>query len=93
MRRLALLVVAGLVLAGCGASSKTHGDGNSAAQAEAQIKSAYQKFFSGKTSVSERAALLQNGSTVQVRDQALREQPAGEERQREGLLGDARGRE
>ena len=32
------------------------------AAAQAQIKSAYQKFFSGKTSVSDRAAVLQNGS-------------------------------
>ena len=62
MRRLALVVAAGLVLAGCGSSSKTTSTGNSAAQAEAQITSAYQKFFSGKASVSDRAAVLQDGS-------------------------------
>jgi hypothetical protein len=61
MRRLALLIVAGRALAGCGSSSHTPTT-NGAAAAQAQIKSAYQKFFSGSTSVSDRAALLQNGS-------------------------------
>jgi hypothetical protein len=63
MRRLALVVVAGLALAGCGGSSHpSTTNGNSAAEAQAQIKSAYQKFFSGKTSVSDREAVLQDGS-------------------------------
>jgi len=60
MKRLAVLVVAGLVLAGCGASMHTSTSGNTAA-AQAQIKSAYEKFFSGKTSVADRVAVLQNG--------------------------------
>src|SRR2546423_12012840 len=34
----------------------------STAAAQAQIKSAYKKFFSGQTSLSDRVALLQNGS-------------------------------
>ena len=61
MRRLALVVVAGLALAGCGGSSNTSTTDSTAA-AQAQIKSAYQKFFSGQTSVSDRAAVLQDGS-------------------------------
>ncbi len=61
MRRLALVVVAGLALAGCGGSSGTTTTDTTAA-ARAQIKSAYIKFFSGKTPVSDRVAVLQNGS-------------------------------
>ena len=61
MRRIALVVVAGLALAGCGGSSHT-ATTNSTAAAQAQIKSAYQKFFSGQTSVADRVAALQNGS-------------------------------
>ena len=61
MRRIALVLVAGLALAGCGGSSGTTTTDTTAA-ARAQIKSAYVKFFSGKTPVSERVAVLQNGS-------------------------------
>ncbi len=61
MRRIALVFVAGLALAGCGGSSGTTTTDTTAA-ARAQIKSAYVKFFSGKTPVSERVAVLQNGS-------------------------------
>jgi len=61
VRRLALVVVAGLALVGCGGSSKTSTTADTAA-AQAQIKSAYQKFFSAQTSLSDRVALLQNGS-------------------------------
>ena len=63
MRRLALVLVAGLALAGCGGSSHTGSSPttNSTAADQAQIKSAYAKFFSGKTSVSDRVALLENG--------------------------------
>jgi hypothetical protein len=75
MRRLALVVVAGLVLAGCGSSSKTTSTGNSAAQAEAQITSAYQKFFSGKASVSERTAVLQDGPKFESVIQAFASNP------------------
>ena len=63
MRRLALVVVAGLALAGCGGGSShttTIGSG-AGAQAEAQIRSAYEKFFSGRTPVADRVAVLQNG--------------------------------
>ena len=61
MKRLALLIVAGLALAGCGSSSHTSTT-NASAAAQAQIKSAYQTFFSPSTSLSDRVALLQNGS-------------------------------
>ena len=61
MRRLALVVFVGLALAGCGGSSGTTTTDTTAA-ARAQIKSAYIKFFSGKTPVSDRVAVLQNGS-------------------------------
>lgn len=61
MRRLALVLVAALALAGCGGSSGTTTTDTTAA-ARAQIKSAYVKFFSGKTPVSDRVAVLQNGS-------------------------------
>jgi len=61
VRRIALVFVAGLALAGCGGSSGTTTTDTTAA-ARAQIKSAYVKFFSGKTPVSERVAVLQNGS-------------------------------
>ena len=61
MKRVALVVVAGLALAGCGGSSNSSTT-NSAAAAKAQIRSAYAKFFAGKTSVADRVAVLQNGS-------------------------------
>ena len=61
MRRLALVLVAALALAGCGGSSGTTTTDTTAA-ARAQIKSAYVKFFSGKTPVSDRVAVLQDGS-------------------------------
>jgi hypothetical protein len=48
-------MVAVLALAACG------GGGNKSSDT-AQIKSAYEKFFSGKTSLSDRVALLQNGA-------------------------------
>ena len=55
------LSVAALVLVGtlaaCGGSG-----GSNQANAEAQIKSAYAKFFAGNTALSDRVALLQNGS-------------------------------
>jgi hypothetical protein len=68
VRRLALLVVAVVALAACGGAKKQAVSTltgsttvvNPAAE-KAQIKSAYEKFFSGKTSLSDRVALLQNG--------------------------------
>jgi hypothetical protein len=54
VRRLAFVLVAVLALAACGG-----GGGGSSDQD--QIKSAYEQFFSGKTSVDDRVALLQNG--------------------------------
>ena len=57
MRWLALVLVLALTLAACGGSSKPK-----TSDEQAQIKSAYETFFSGKTSVTDRVALLQNGS-------------------------------
>ena len=66
MRRLALVIVTGLALAGCGGGHKASPSTTSSTAADkAQIKSAYEKFFSGETSVSDRVALLQNGSTFE----------------------------
>jgi hypothetical protein len=59
VRRLAIVFVVVLALVACGGSSKPK---SHTSDAQAQIKSAYEKFFSGKTSVSGRVALLQNGS-------------------------------
>jgi ABC-type phosphate transport system substrate-binding protein len=56
VRRLALVVVAGLALAGCG------GSGGGAPDASAQIRSAYEKFFGADTPLSDRVAVLQDGS-------------------------------
>jgi hypothetical protein len=57
VRRLALVLLLALAFAACGGSSKPK-----TSDEQAQIKSAYEKFFSGKTSVTDRVALLQNGS-------------------------------
>jgi hypothetical protein len=54
VRRLALVLLAALALAGCGGGHKTND--------EAQIKSAYEQFFSSKTALPTRIGLLQNGS-------------------------------
>jgi ABC-type glycerol-3-phosphate transport system substrate-binding protein len=57
VKRLALVALASvLLLAACGG-----GAGGNSSDAKTQITSAYEKFFSGKTSLSERIALLQNG--------------------------------
>jgi hypothetical protein len=57
VRRLAFVLVLVVALAACGGSSRSK-----TADDQAQIRSAYEKFFSGKTSVSDRVAVLQNGS-------------------------------
>ncbi len=75
MRRFVLVVVAGLALAGCGSSSHGSTTTNDTASAQAQIKSAYQKFFSGQASVSDRAAVLQNGAKFKPVIQAFASNP------------------
>ena len=57
--KLAFLIALVLVLAACGGSS--HPKTSSGPDAQAQIKSAYVKFFSSKTDVAEKAKLLENG--------------------------------
>jgi hypothetical protein len=54
VRRLAIVLVAVLALSACGSGKNSSSD-------EAQIKSAYESFFSGKSSISDRVAVLQNG--------------------------------
>jgi hypothetical protein len=66
-KRQALLVILAVVVAGslaaCGGSSpKTVSTTTSPAVEKAQIKSAYEKFFSSKTSLADRVALLENGT-------------------------------
>jgi hypothetical protein len=55
------VLLAGLALAGCGGSSHPSTTGSSA-NAEAQIRSAYEQLFSPKTSLDDRVAVLQDGS-------------------------------
>jgi hypothetical protein len=57
VRRLGIVLALVLALAACGGSSKPKTSDD-----QAQIKSAYEKFFSGKTSVPDRVAVLQKGS-------------------------------
>ena len=59
MRRLALVAVTALTLAACGGSS--HNIGTPPTSPE-QIKTSYERFFSNKTPLDQRVALLQNGS-------------------------------
>jgi hypothetical protein len=59
MKRLALVPVAVLGLAACGGSS--HSSPSTGPNDSAQIKSAYAKFFSSKTNVADKVALLENG--------------------------------
>ncbi len=67
VRRLAVMpgaVLVAVALAACGGSSHPGIADHtvpSAAQTKAQIKSAYEKFFSSNTSIPDRVALLQNG--------------------------------
>jgi ABC-type glycerol-3-phosphate transport system substrate-binding protein len=69
VRRLALVLVAVLLLAACGGGSKSGED------ATAQIKSAYEQFFSSDTSLSTRVALLQNGPRFKSVISALASNP------------------
>lgn len=75
MRRLAFVLVAVLALAACGSGHKKASSGPSGPNAQAQIKSAYEKFFSGKTSLSDRVAVLQNGSQFKPVIQAFANNP------------------
>jgi hypothetical protein len=56
------LVLAAFSLAACGSGKKSSTTSHGAAD-KAQITSAYTKFFSGKTPLAQRVALLQNGQS------------------------------
>jgi hypothetical protein len=77
VRRLVLALVS-LLLAGalsaCGASTHTSTTGNTA-PAQAQIKTAFVKFFSNKTPLEQRVALLQNGAQFKPVIEALAKNP------------------
>jgi hypothetical protein len=77
VKALALLGLVG-ALAACGGGSTHHTtplETTSSQNAAAQIKSAYEKFFSSKTSLSTRVGLLQNGSRFTSIISALAKNP------------------
>jgi hypothetical protein len=77
MRRSALVVVSVVATAGlaaCGGSSHKTTTGDTAA-AQAQIRSAYEQFFSGKTPLSDRIAVLQDGSKFKTVVQGFASNP------------------
>jgi hypothetical protein len=63
-----------LVLAACGGSSHSASEGQPVNDA-AQIRTAYEKFFAGKTPISERVALLQNGPEFKALVQSFASNP------------------
>jgi hypothetical protein len=79
VRRLPIALVLLLALAACGGSKKGTVSPDvgtvSPATEKAQIKSAYEKFFSGKTSLDDRVALLQNGPRFRPVIQAFASNP------------------
>jgi hypothetical protein len=76
VRRLAFVFVAVLALAACGSGHKKSSSGPSGPNAQAQIKSAYVKFFAPNTSLSDRVSLLQNGSQFRPVIKAFANNPA-----------------
>jgi hypothetical protein len=82
VRRLALLGILLVgALAACGGSGSgspptTHSTSTtSPAAAKAQIKQAYEKFFSSKTPTSQRVSLLQNGQQFEPAIKSLAQNP------------------
>jgi hypothetical protein len=74
VRRLALVLVVVLMagsLAACGSGKKSA----SGPSAQDEIKTAYTKFFSSKTSLSDRVALLQDGSKFKTVIQGFASNP------------------
>jgi hypothetical protein len=62
LRRCAPVVVAGLVLAGCGGSHMASTTNAFSGYPRTQIIKSYETFFAGSTPLARRVALLQNGS-------------------------------
>jgi hypothetical protein len=78
MRWLAVVLASVLAagsLAACGESKPKVSEGGPIV-AEAQIRSAYEKFFAGKTPVSERIGLLQNGAEFESVVKSFASNPA-----------------
>jgi hypothetical protein len=76
VRRLAFVLIAVvLTLGACGGSSHPKTSPSRPPSAEAQIKSAFQKFFSSKTPVDDRVSLLQNGTKFKPVVQAFASNP------------------
>ncbi|HEY2355064.1 MAG TPA: hypothetical protein VGH79_09230 [Gaiellaceae bacterium] len=73
MKRLALLVGVVLLLAACGGGGGG-GAGNSESQAD-QVKQVWTSFFSAKTPVSEKTAMLQDGARFQSAITSLSSNP------------------
>ena len=74
VKRLALLLLAAFALAACGSSGKATTTSSSLGTKQ-QIKAAYAKFFSSKTPLDTRVALLQNGSKFKPLISALAKNP------------------
>lgn len=75
VRRLSIVLVLVIALTACGSGHKKSSSGPTGPTAQAQIKSAYVKFFAGKTSLPDRVALLQNGSQFRTVIQAFANNP------------------
>jgi hypothetical protein len=77
VRRLAVVVVVGFALAGCGGGSgPTTNTAIVNTRAETvQIQNAYHKFFSSQTSVADREAVLQDGAKFRSVIQAFASNP------------------
>lgn len=69
MKRLAFLIASVLVLAACGGGG---GGGNSD---QAQVKQVWESFFSSSTPVSQKPALIENGSQFKAAINALAKNP------------------
>jgi hypothetical protein len=70
VKRVAFFLLLVFALAACGGSSKPKSSSD-----VAQITSAYEKFFSGKTSLSDREALLENGPKFKAVIQSFASNP------------------
>jgi hypothetical protein len=75
VRRLALVLVAGVVLAGCGGGGKSFTTNAFLRYPRTQIIESYRTFFAGSTPLAQRVALLQDGSRFEQVIQAFASNP------------------